>query len=225
MSSRERILTDLRAALTTPVSAHPAPPVPRGSAEPASPWPSAAAQFRERFESLGGHWHEAGTSSAAAGLVAGLVRGSGATAALLTRDERGLLDRLDLESALSQTDCRALRQLESRDQSELVGVMITGAECAIAETGSLGLLVSAGQGRLASLLAPVHIAVLEADQFVATLGEFLERVGPRLGSGERSAALLISGPSRSGDIEMTLSVGVHGPGEIHVVVVPETERR
>ena len=76
--------------------------------------------------------------------------------------------------------------------------------------------------RLASLLAPVHIAVLRRAQIVRGLGEALAQLQEWHGSNifaDSSNLTLITGPSRTGDIEQTLTLGVHGPREIHVVLI------
>ena len=80
----------------------------------------------------------------------------------------------------------------------------------------------AGRGRLASLLAPIHIAVLRADQIARGLGQALDLIQQRYGPdvfAESSNLTLISGPSRTGDIEQTLVLGAHGPRELHVVLI------
>lgn len=97
---------------------------------------------------------------------------------------------------------------------------LSTAEWAIAETGSLILTGGPGRGRTVTLLPPVHMAVLPADRIVPTVAEAIERYAD--GGAERTLPANLSfhtGPSRSGDIEMTLSIGVHGPGEVHVVLV------
>lgn len=100
------------------------------------------------------------------------------------------------------------------------GMGVTGAAAAIAETGSLVLRHGPGRGRLASLLPPVHVAILRADQVHPTLESFLEtsRADPLASA---SALTLVTGPSRTADIEMTLTIGVHGPKEVAVYVVAE----
>lgn len=89
---------------------------------------------------------------------------------------------------------------------------LTGALAGIAETGSLVLAGGPGHPLSASLLPEVHIAILHADQIIAHLVDGLKL--PALQSA--SSSLVISGPSRTADIEMTLTVGMHGPGEVHV---------
>lgn len=94
---------------------------------------------------------------------------------------------------------------------------VTQADYAIAETGSLCLLSEAGEGRTTSLLAPVNVAILPASAIVWNISELLDRE-PQLA--ERSSAFIfVTGPSRTADIELTLTVGVHGPGELHVIIL------
>jgi L-lactate dehydrogenase complex protein LldG len=93
---------------------------------------------------------------------------------------------------------------------------ISGAQAGIAETGTLLLDSSRERHRLVSLVPPVHIAILDASEIVATLGEALalmrrdEQVSP--------IVTLVTGPSRTADIELTLAIGVHGPQELYVVI-------
>lgn len=98
-----------------------------------------------------------------------------------------------------------------------ISVGLTGAHAAIAESGSIVLASGPGRGRLASLLTPFHIAILRRDRIVRTLEDFFAQRSevPTLGSN----CVIITGPSRTADIEMTLSRGVHGPREIHVIIV------
>jgi L-lactate dehydrogenase complex protein LldG len=105
---------------------------------------------------------------------------------------------------------------------EPAGACISGVEAGIAESGSLLLRHGPGRPRLASLLAPAHIAVLRSTQLVRGLGEALAQARARYGESifhDTSNLTLITGPSRTADIEMTLALGIHGPQEIHVVVI------
>lgn len=89
---------------------------------------------------------------------------------------------------------------------------LTGASAAIAETGSLLLCESQGRPLTASLLPEVHIAVIHEEDVRDNLPQVLNLQEVR----EAPAAVIITGPSRTADIEMTLTIGVHGPGEVHV---------
>lgn len=105
----------------------------------------------------------------------------------------------------------------SREACAAAEVGVTSAEYALADTGSLVYLSESGEARLLSLLPPRHIAIIERDRILSGLDEFLSMV-PHPGANS-SAMVLITGPSRTADIEMRLVRGVHGPGEVTVVVV------
>lgn len=112
----------------------------------------------------------------------------------------------------------AMPAAERRERLLAADVGISSVDYAIAETGSLVVCARPGQERVASLLTPVHVAVVTRDQIVPDLfdvfGE-LERVKGALPSN----LALITGPSKTGDIELQLTTGVHGPGKWHVIVV------
>jgi L-lactate dehydrogenase complex protein LldG len=99
---------------------------------------------------------------------------------------------------------------------------ITSADYALADTGTLVMLSSREEARMISLLPPAHIAVLPASRILSGLDELLELIPTP--SEITSSMVLITGPSRTGDIEQILVRGVHGPGEIHVVVTPDMRR-
>jgi L-lactate dehydrogenase complex protein LldG len=83
---------------------------------------------------------------------------------------------------------------------------------AVAETGSVVLVGGPGRPLLASLLPETHLVVVRPDQFVSTLTEALQLDALQ----EAANSILVSGPSRTGDIELTLTVGVHGPKRLIV---------
>ena len=94
---------------------------------------------------------------------------------------------------------------------------LTGCLGAIAETGSLVLWPSVQEPRLLSLVPPLHAVVLDARNIRSTFHEFLV-AEDWVGQGLPTNALLITGPSKSADIEQTLAYGVHGPRELLVLV-------
>jgi L-lactate dehydrogenase complex protein LldG len=100
-------------------------------------------------------------------------------------------------------------------------VGVTGAAYALADTGSV-VVLSSQEARLASLLPPVHIAVLRREQILNGLDELLS-ILPRPADSNASM-VVITGPSRTADIEQILVRGVHGPGELHVVLIEETSQ-
>jgi len=96
-------------------------------------------------------------------------------------------------------------------------VGITSADYALADTGTLVLFSSAEEARMISLLPPVHIAVVPSERILSGLEELFTR--ERFPAERSSSMVLITGTSRTGDIEQILVRGVHGPGEVHVIVV------
>lgn len=104
---------------------------------------------------------------------------------------------------------------ETKDDCSQVLVGLTGVEAAVADTGSLFLPAGPGRALTASLLPEVHIAILRERDLHAHLSEVLTARSMQL----TAAAVLVSGPSRTADIEMTLTIGVHGPGRLYVVCV------
>lgn len=91
-------------------------------------------------------------------------------------------------------------------------VGITTADLAVAESGSLVLSAGKGRRRMASLSPELHIVLIRMNRIVATLEEALDRLGDR-------TSVLITGTSRTADIESVLVRGVHGPKEVWVVVL------
>jgi L-lactate dehydrogenase complex protein LldG len=105
----------------------------------------------------------------------------------------------------------------SRDACAAADIGLTSADFALADTGTLVFLTESQESRLISLLPPCHIAVIERDKILSSLDELVSRV-PHPGV-QSSAMVLITGPSRTADIEMRLVRGVHGPGEIVVIII------
>lgn len=94
---------------------------------------------------------------------------------------------------------------------------ITSAQWAIAETGTLVLESDRENSRLTSLVPTVHLCILKASRIRQTLGEILDLTQPELSR----TMTFITGASRTSDIELTLAIGVHGPKELHVVVIED----
>jgi L-lactate dehydrogenase complex protein LldG len=95
---------------------------------------------------------------------------------------------------------------------------ITGCFCAIAETGTLVFVTSAKTPSATFLLPDTHIAIVGAEQIVPGMEEAFVRIRRECGAMPR-AVNLVSGPSRTGDIEQTIVLGAHGPRRVHIVVV------
>ena len=95
---------------------------------------------------------------------------------------------------------------------------VTSATAAIAATGSVVLDSRRAGGRVASLLPSVHLCVLPVDRLFATPADVLRRLGSGADAPPPSL-VVVTGPSRTGDIEQLLTLGAHGPTALHVVLV------
>jgi L-lactate dehydrogenase complex protein LldF len=108
-------------------------------------------------------------------------------------------------------------------------VGISGANMAIAETGTVVIVTNEGNADLTTTLPPVHIALFGIDKLVATLDDAVAvlRMLPRSGTGQVMSSYVnwITGPSRSADIEQSLTIGVHGPREMHCVILDNGRER
>ncbi len=100
---------------------------------------------------------------------------------------------------------------------------ITGANAAIAETGTLVIITNEGNAELVATLPPVHVAIVGIDKIVRTLDDVppLLRALPRAGAGQKMTVrvLFLTGPTRTADIEIQLVRGAHGPREQHIVLL------
>ncbi len=106
-----------------------------------------------------------------------------------------------------------------RETAARVDLGVTYADMGLAETGSVVLFNGGGKGRPVSLLPPVYLCILSEDSIVPRLTQAMETIQQQLPQGLPACINFITGPSRTGDIEMDLALGVHGPGKVHVVLV------
>ena len=181
-------------------------------------------RFTTELEALGGHVHAAQHHAEAIEAVITICAGRRAPCVLAWYEDQvelpglrhALFDRKIGYDTGWLPDGEPARA-ERLQSLERIAVGVTGALAGIAESGTLVVVSGPGRPRLASLLPPVHVAILRADRLYASLPDLLA-AHPRLPD-EGSNLVLITGPSRTADIEMTLTRGVHGPGEVHVVLV------
>ena len=133
-----------------------------------------------------------------------------------------LILELDAQS-VSFWNMEFLKSLELSSETDLASadIGITGADFAIADTGTLVLLSGSEQPRLTSLLPPVHIAILEKENIVANIHALFAKLGKSYENYDKlcSCISFITGPSRTADIELNLTLGVHGPGRAIVVII------
>ncbi|MDQ0189107.1 lactate utilization protein C [Alicyclobacillus cycloheptanicus] len=173
--------------------------------------------FEERFVQLGGAFHRV------------------KDAAELQEALRGIFADLQPERIGMWNDAQ-LRQLvlpavsseqvvtwgvDEREAFTSIDIGITGCTAAVADTGTLVLACGAGRGRSVHLLPPVHLAIVGASQFVTRLGEALARIADAVD--QHAYVHLVTGPSRSSDIENDQTIGIHGPAAVIVIVVDDWE--
>ena len=150
----------------------------------------------------------------------------------VARSEQAVLERLPVDAALAGAgvvcwpavypDGVARDAVRRRIAESDIG--ITGADYAVAETGSVIVLPRRGVSRLVSVMPPVHIAIVRREDIIGTLDDLfiLRRLEYHSNGGDMGSYLnFITGPSRTADIEQTIVVGVHGPREAHLILLDE----
>ncbi len=193
------------------------------------PQPDLVAQFISELAKLEGKAYHAANSAAALKIVEQVLNETGATHIIgWDLDQIGLPGLAETLAArgvgLAQADVRGETRKDRLQALEPLPLCLSGAELAIAESGTLLLRHGPGRPRIASLLAPCHLAIVFTRQLVRGLGEALAIMIERYGADvftPTSNLTLITGPSRTADIEMTLSLGIHGPPQIHVILVDD----
>lgn len=138
-----------------------------------------------------------------------------------------LLERLGVPAILQQRGIKLLKhdvlapldKPAARSKMFAADIGITSATLAIAETGSLLMASTSGRERTASLLPLVHLAIVERAQIVPDLFDAFAQLEAAGIENIASNVTLITGPSKTGDLELKLTTGVHGPGKWHVVVI------
>ena len=122
-------------------------------------------------------------------------------------------------AGLSRTgdEVTAENRLEQQMAYHDLDLGVTGSIAGLAESGSVVLSHGRGRSRMASLVPDIHIALLEMSALERTLAHWAHK---RPEAAKDTANLVIvSGPSRTGDIEQQLNLGVHGPRHVHIVII------
>ncbi len=185
------------------------------------------ARLADEIRAVGGQAYLVDTVAEARTQVASLLDRWQCRSALVW--QHPVLERLGLASLLTQRqvntsdyDSLSAQPPAQRRAGQLAAeVGITSTTWAIGETGSLVLASGPGRERTASLLPPLHLAIVTADQILPDLFDLFARLQPSGGEPWPSNLVLVTGPSKTGDIELQLTTGVHGPREWHVVVIRE----
>jgi L-lactate dehydrogenase complex protein LldG len=215
---------------------HPAAEAETIRRELAERWPETLDAFRREFEGVAGVLHRVASIDMVPVVVSRIAHERGARE-LVTWHSDALGAELAPALSARGLDVHQMPEAETRHVAERerlravaarADLGLTGVDLAIAETGTLVLVSGAGRPRSTSLLPPCHIAVFDRTALVESLrqvGVFLEAWH---GDGRPPAAggaiNFITGPSRTADIELTLTRGVHGPKEVHAIFVEQPIR-
>jgi L-lactate utilization protein LutC len=229
-NARDSFLATVRAAVAAGNQAGHSPELPAGARvgyQGAGPNP--VQRFAAELKNVGGQCHIVSRAEDAIERAVAILEKTGAKKIVLDHSE--VLTQLELADALRANGCEAWKEGESTATAKAVlfaaDAGITGVDALIAETGSVVLAARPGQARSLSLLPPVHIAIAERRQIVPDLFDIFDGglcsvfspSPPHPFTPSRSCLTLITGPSKTGDIELRLVTGVHGPGELHVVLI------
>ena len=161
-------------------------------------------RFSQELKAIGGQVYRVTPNHLTDSVIA-LIRERGMSTIMIWKS----VPALD-ESRLTQEGIKAIR-----NGDPFVKAGITGAAVAIAETGTIVMPSGKGKPLSVSLLPEIHIAVIHSSQIVYSLEEAIQIKDVK----DASATVLITGPSRTADIEMTLTIGVHGPKELVVFIL------
>jgi L-lactate dehydrogenase complex protein LldG len=191
-------------------------------------------KFEAELAKVSGVPHRASSLAELELILKSILEESQPTSVVLSRNplvtDLGLAGRLRLLGA-SVAEWPAAKEpsKETRDAyrescfSAAVG--ITGADWALAETGSLVVTSQTEGSQLASLAPPVHVALYRRSQLVESLDDILDRLPIATDSGDAApgrSVVFVTGVSRTADIEQVLIRGVHGPRELHAILIMES---
>jgi len=171
--------------------------------------------FKMRAEAVSAEVHRLTTKSEALDFIVAFLYAEQSRAVWVPGS---LLDGVDRESLAAQIP--GLTFDVTQDAAEAAHVGISQIECAIANTGTLVTDAAPVERRLASALPVIHLAIVPTDAIQPDMATALGRVHP----GRSGYISMITGPSRTADIERVLTIGVHGPSRLVIVFVDELGR-
>lgn len=220
MTSREAFLERVRQSVREGNRAGANIPLPeRGSVGYQGGGPDPVDRFCTELLAAGGVGYVSPSPEDAVARVLDILQDKQARKVLLSRE--ALPNALNLAQLLRSrgyevTLVDSVAAAEWKESFFQADVGISGVSHLIAETGTVVMMTSPEQPRSVSLLPPVHIALARRDQLLPDLFDLFDLFSPL--NQPPACLTLITGPSKTGDIELRLVTGVHGPGEVHVIV-------
>ena len=177
-------------------------------------------QFRIRAEAVGAEVRHFGTKGEALDFILSFMQDEGVAAvpqSLAVWVNGPFLHGIDTVQLSSQLPGLTFAVSRQAAADALIG--ISEADWAAADTGSLVADQTAVEQRLAATLPSIHIALIRSDRILADKAAVFTRITPR----SSSYIAFITGPSRTADIERVLTIGVHGPKRLIIIVIDEPE--
>lgn len=190
-------------------------------------------RFSEILAAVGGTAHGPLAAEEALDLLVELCRERAGAAAVALSTGDPVVEQLGVEERLRAAGLDLLTPDDVfwKERLAEAGVGVTGAIAAAAASGTVGIACGPGAPRATSLVPPAHICLVFRGTMVDDLAEALRRcTATATTTAQPDAAELpsglvwVSGPSRSADLELVLTVGVHGPGSVDVIVVDDNFR-
>jgi L-lactate dehydrogenase complex protein LldG len=224
-----QVLDDIRRALGRSKTVKPAPLEAFLETTAADSGEDLTAQFIREVTAVGGFVYRAHKGEEAGALIAQICKGGASPDVAVSGSS--LLLEMNLAAQLAAHDLSVVESASFRsdEKGKLIarlahcGAGVTAVAYAVAETGTLVLTSNEEQALLVSLLPIIHIAVLRPQQILASLTDAVSELGaqPVSGAAPYRSATFITGPSRTSDVELTLSIGVHGPKELHLIILSD----
>jgi L-lactate dehydrogenase complex protein LldG len=189
-----------------------------------------AQTFKRECELLTGKVYMARTNDEACQFLSSIIKEAGIKRYIKWNSP--LFRRLEIDRLLDSLGVKNMLSEEKYspnevDRKDYIGPVskaelgITGVDYVLADTGTLVLRASPDQNRATSLLPPVHVAIMESKQILSSSDDLVARLLLDLEEkGDLDSCLtLITGPSLTADIELNLVLGIHGPRELHVIIL------
>ncbi|HEY6394612.1 MAG TPA: lactate utilization protein [Candidatus Binataceae bacterium] len=232
MAELHKILANIKTALESRAeerrNSHPEPDlVPEA---PAAHRTELASRFGRELEAVGGKFLGIFSPAGALARIVALTREIGASTAAI--GDGVVSDVRSIAAAIESANIRLIRTESPRDEQERLltrerlarcDLGIAEAHFAIASTGTLAVVTTEHRPSSLTLLPPASLIIIRIDRIMADLAAVLEALGPEVIGRDRLS--LITGPSRTADIEKRIVLGVHGPKALYALVIwPENDR-
>ena len=184
--------------------------------------------FEEALLAVQGVPHRCASADEAAALIADVCRQQGQNQVLSWAPEvlplPGLGDALAARNIELIPSRLAGPRKQELDEMRPLLVGVTGAAAGLARTGSIALHADRSHGRLASLIPDIHFALLREADIHPDIAAWIatDEAGAKIAAS--SNTVIITGPSRTADIAQTLTLGAHGPRELHIILFTQQRR-